>query len=183
MNGGGTCFYINKDWCTDVTVLKKSCSPHLETHFINCRKFYSLREFSLFALVGVYIPPQACATERLQQLADPITDVEKKYSDSLLIILGDFNRANLTHELPKYTQHIKRPTRDTNTMDHCYTILKEAYHPVPLAALGLSDHCLLHLILTYRQKLKTLKPVVRTVRKWTDYSMLQPQTSMNSLTL
>ncbi|XP_038590416.1 uncharacterized protein LOC119914941 [Micropterus salmoides] len=34
--GGGLCFYINEGWCTDVTVLKKSCRPHLETLFINC---------------------------------------------------------------------------------------------------------------------------------------------------
>ena len=44
--GGGTCFYINEGWCTDVTVLKKLCSPHLESLFINCRPFYSPREFA-----------------------------------------------------------------------------------------------------------------------------------------
>ncbi len=53
-------------------------------------------------------------------------------------------------------------------MDHCYTIIKDAYHSVPQAALGLSDHCLVHLIPTYRQKLKSSKPVVRTVKIWTN---------------
>ncbi|KAM3850747.1 cytidine and dCMP deaminase domain-containing protein 1 [Diretmus argenteus] len=33
--------------------------------------------------------------------------------------------------------------------------------------LGHSDHCLVHLIPTYRQKLKTAKPVVKTVKRWT----------------
>ncbi|KAK3525134.1 hypothetical protein QTP86_017771, partial [Hemibagrus guttatus] len=48
--GGGTCFYINERWCTDVTVLKKMCCPDLEAFFINCNPFYSPREFSSFIL-------------------------------------------------------------------------------------------------------------------------------------
>ncbi len=36
----------------------------------------------------------------------------------------------------------------------------------PRAALGLSDHCLVHLIPTYRQKLKSAKPVLRTVKRF-----------------
>ncbi|KAK3548324.1 hypothetical protein QTP70_010182 [Hemibagrus guttatus] len=67
--GSGTCFYINERWCTDVTVLKKMCCPNLEVIFINCKPFYSLREFSSFILVSVYIPPQAHMSSALQ-LAD-----------------------------------------------------------------------------------------------------------------
>ncbi len=39
--GGGLCFYINEGWCSDVTTLKKMCSPNLEALFINCKPFYS----------------------------------------------------------------------------------------------------------------------------------------------
>ncbi|KAL0153466.1 hypothetical protein M9458_051233, partial [Cirrhinus mrigala] len=35
--GGGTCFYINERWCTDVTVLKKMCCSDLEALFIDCK--------------------------------------------------------------------------------------------------------------------------------------------------
>ena len=151
IRGGGICFYINEGWCTDVTVLRITCTPHLESISINCRPFYSPREFSSFILVGVYIPPQACVSEALLQLTDQITSMERKYPDALLIILGDFNKANLSNELPKFRQQIKCPTRDKNTLDHCYTVLKDTYHSVPRAALGLSDHCLVHLLPTYRQ--------------------------------
>ncbi len=51
---------------------------------------------------------------------------------------------------------------------HCYnyyTVLKDAYHSVPCAALGLSDHCLVHLLPAYRQKLKSSKPILRTVKR------------------
>ncbi len=164
----GTCFYINKRWCTDVTVLKKMCCSDLEMLFINCKPFYSPREICSFILVSVYIPPQAHVSSAVQKLADQITDTEQKHPDSVLIILGDFNKANLSRELPKYRQHITCPTRDSNILDHCYTTIKEAYHSVPRAALGLSDHCLVHLIPTYRQKLKSAKPVLRTVKRLTN---------------
>ncbi len=93
-----------------------------------------------FILVSVYIPPQAHVNSALQNLADQITDTAQKHPDPVLIILGDFNKANLSRELPKYRQHVTCPTRDSNILDHCYTAIKEAYHSVPRAALGLSDH-------------------------------------------
>ena len=138
-------------------MLNKPCGPDLETLFINCKPFNSPRAFSLFILVGLYIPPQACVTEALQHLADQITDMER-HPDSLLFVLGDFNRANLSLELPRYRQHVKCPTRDKNTLDHCYNILKEAYLSVPRSALGLSDHCMVHLLPNYRQKFKVKFP-------------------------
>ncbi len=126
--GGGTCFYINENWCTDVTVLKKTCCYDLEVLFINCKPFYLPREFSSFILVSVYIPPQAHVSSALQKLADLITDTEQQHPDSVLIILGDFNTANLSRELPKYRQHVTCPTRYSKILDHCYTTIKDAYH-------------------------------------------------------
>ncbi len=116
----------------------------------------------------VYIPPQAHVSLALQKLADQITDTEQQHPDSVIIIIGYFNKANLSCELPKYRQHVTCPTRDSNILDHCYTTIKDAYHSVPRAALGLSDHCLVNLITTYRQKLKSAKPVLRTVKRWTN---------------
>ena len=67
----------------------------------------------------------------------------------------------------------KCPTRDKNTLDHCYTVLKKECRSVPPAALGLSDHCQVHLLPAYRQPLKSTKPVVKNVRKWTNESKLE----------
>ncbi len=155
--GDRTCFYINERWCTDVKVLKMCCSD-LEALFINCKPFYSPWEFCSFILMSIYIPSQVHVSSAYQKLADQITETEQQHPDSVLIILGDFNIANLSRELPKYKQHVTCPTRDRNILDHCYTTIKNAYHSVPRAALGLSDHCLVHLIPTYRQKLKSAKP-------------------------
>lgn len=89
--------------------------------------------------------------------------------------MGDFNRVRLNHNLPKYKQLVSCPTRGSNTLDHCYTVIKGAYHSVSRAALGHSDHCLLHVIPTYRQKLKSAKPVMKTVRKWTNEAKQEQQ--------
>lgn len=62
--GGGICFYINDAWCTSVTVLSTHCSPNLESLFINCKPFYSPREFSSFIMAGVYIPPKPTRVKR-----------------------------------------------------------------------------------------------------------------------
>ncbi|KAK3569434.1 hypothetical protein QTP86_030061 [Hemibagrus guttatus] len=134
---------------------------------INCKPFYSPREFFSFILVGVYIPPQGNVREAQRALADEIQSVERTNPDALVIVLGDFNKGNLSHELPKYKQFIKCPTREGNVLDHCYTTISGAYRAVPRAALGQSDHIMVHLIPAYRQKLKLCKPAVRTSKKWT----------------
>ena len=99
--GGGICFYINSGWCNDVTVIQQHCSPDLESFIINCKPFYSPREFASFILVGVYIPPQANVQDAQRMLADQILCVERSNPDYLVIVLGDFNKGNLTHNLTK----------------------------------------------------------------------------------
>lgn len=46
------------------------------------------------------------------------------------------------------------PHPTENTLDHCYTAVKEAYGAIPRAALGLSDHLMVHSVPTDRQRLK-----------------------------
>lgn len=108
---------------------KKSCSPHLETIFIDCKLFYSPQECYSFILVSVYISPQVCVSMALEHLADQITNTEHKHSGSLLFVLGDFNRANLSQEMLKFREHMKCPTSD-----HCKTSLEDVHCSVPHGA-------------------------------------------------
>ncbi|XP_053272131.1 uncharacterized protein LOC128430172 [Pleuronectes platessa] len=165
---GGICFYINHGWCSDVKVIKKSCSPELETFFIDCRPFYSPPECTSFILAGVYIHPQVNVHKAQCQVAEQIQGVRgrREHKSSTVIVLGDFNKANLSHKLPEYEQLVKCPTRGENTLDHCYSTIKTAYHAVSRAALGLSDHNLIHLIPASRQKLKLSKPAVLRSKNW-----------------
>lgn len=137
IRGDRICFYISEGWCIDVTVLKKICCPHLQTLFINGKPFYSPQEFPYFYSAQCYIPPQACVSEALQRLIDQITSMEQEHPGTILIILGDFNRANLSNELHKYRQY---NIKYLGTGTHCHTVLKDTYSRVPDAAFKLSDH-------------------------------------------
>ncbi len=108
-----------------------------------------------------YISANICAKIFLKY----ISRIFLKYISKIFL---KYISANLSHELPKYRQHVTCSTRDSNILDHCYTIIKEAFHSVPRAALGLADYCFVHLIPTYRHKLKAAKPVIRTVKRWTN---------------
>lgn len=97
--------------------------------------------------------------------------VEQQNPDSLVIVLGDLNNSNLCHEIPKYRQLMKYPTRDKNILDHCDTTIISAFDAVPCAALGLPDHIMVHLIPVYTDELKLCKPVMRTSNQWTSKAM------------
>ena len=105
---------------------------------------------------------------------------ETTYPDSVIIILGDFNHTNLKKVLPRYKQHVNCSTRNNKTLDHCYTIFKDAYRATTRAPLGESDHATVVLIPTYRQKLKTIKPTTKTVRKRTADSTIALKACLDS---
>ncbi|XP_077990622.1 uncharacterized protein LOC144444944 [Glandiceps talaboti] len=168
VKGGGVCFMINNAWYTDVKILQQSCSPELESLTIKCRPLYLPREFSSIILTAVYIPPRANTVSAINQLSDIITRSENLNPGSFSIITGDFNRANLRKDMPKYYQQVTCTTRGSNTLDHCYTTIKNAYRSIPRAPLGNSDHSTIFLVPAYRQELKRCKPVKRSIPQWTD---------------
>ncbi len=67
----------------------------------------------------------------------------------LRLSCNNYNEANLFGELPKLLKY-----NNACSLTHL---------SVPSAALWFSDHCLVHLTLTYRQKLKSAKAIIRTV--------------------
>ena len=160
--GGGVCFYVSNEWCSDLTVIAELCSPDLELLVIHCKPFYSPREISSIILACVYVQPQAHADTAQQLLADQITEVENKFPNSTLFVMGDFNHTDLRSELPKYHQLVRCATRGERTLDQCYSTIKEAYRAC--APLGNSDHSVIKLIPTYQSLLKKQKPVKRSVQ-------------------
>ena len=89
--GGGVCFYVSNEWCSDLTVIAELCSPDLELLVIHCKPLYSPREISSIILACVYVQPQAHADTAQQLLADQITELENKFPNSTLFVMGDFN--------------------------------------------------------------------------------------------
>ncbi len=107
-----------------LSILSRSCSPHLEHLSIICHPFYLPREFSAVIATAVYIPPQADTSLALSKLHEELSGYINKHPDAASIIAGDFNKANLRKVMPTFHQHVSCPTRGPNTLDHCYTQFK-----------------------------------------------------------
>ena len=114
------CFLVNNQWCSDIKFISKGCTMDIEHLTIKCRPYYLPREFSSVTLTSVYIHPKADTLVALNDLADVISEYENRDPDTLSIIAGDFNKANLKAVLPNFKQHVTCPTRGQNTLDHCY---------------------------------------------------------------
>ncbi len=93
-----------------------------------------------------------------------------KHPDAAFIIAGDFNKANLKKVMPNFHQHISCPTRGLNTLDHCYTPLKNAFKAHSLPAFGKSDHAAIFLTPEYKQRIVQEPPVEREVTRWSSHS-------------
>ncbi len=180
---GGVCFMINKKWCDPryISILSCSCSPHLEHLSIICRPFYLPREFSSIVVTAVYIPPQADTSLALSKLHDVLSGYINKHPNAAFIIAGDFNKANLKKVMPNFHQHISCPTRGLNTLDHCYTPLKNAYKAHSLPAFGKWDHAAIFLTPEYKQRIVQDPPVEREVTCWSSHSEATLQAALDDV--
>lgn len=58
------------------------------------------------------------------------------------------------------------PTRGRNPWNYAYTKIPRRYKALPHPHSGQSDHIFLHLLPTYSQLIKRVKPSVKTVKMW-----------------
>ncbi len=181
--GGGVCFFINKKWCDprNISILLRSCSPHLEHLSIICHPFYLPREFTSILVSAVYIPPQTDTSVALSKLHDELSGYINKHPDTACIIAGDFNKANFKKVIPNFHQHISCPTRGLNTLDHCYTQFKNAYKAHALPAFGKSDNAAIFLTPDYKQRIVQEPPVEREVTRWFSHSEATLQASLDDV--
>ncbi len=86
---------INKKWCDprNISILSRSCSPHLENLSIICCPFYLPREISSIIVTTIYIPTQADTSLALSKLHNMINGYINKHPDVAFIIAGDFNES------------------------------------------------------------------------------------------
>ncbi len=181
--GGGVCFMINKKWCDprNISILSRSCSPHLEHLSIICRPFYLPREFSSIVATAVYIPPHADTSLALSKLHDKLSGYINKHPDAASIIAGDFNKANLKKVMPNFNEHVSCPTRGQNTVDHCYTPFKNAYKAHKLTAFSKSDHDAIFLTPEYKQRLVQDPSVEREVTRRSSHSEAMLQAALDDV--
>uniref|UniRef100_A0A665UD53 Reverse transcriptase domain-containing protein n=1 Tax=Echeneis naucrates TaxID=173247 RepID=A0A665UD53_ECHNA len=166
--GGGLCVYIDNRWCTNVTVKDTHCSPDIEYMMLQCRPFFLCREFTSVVIIAVYVPPQANAKDSMEMLQLSINKHLAAQADSVIIVAGDFNHANLKSVLPKFHKYVNFPTREKNILDQVYCNISNAYKASPLPHLGLSDHLSLSFIPAYKPLICRQKTATKTVKVWTE---------------
>lgn len=88
------CVYTS-GWCDDVTVILQLCSPDLESFFIN----FNLSTPLVSLRSGWCLHSNAGGTAHARR---PDTEYGVDKPGLLSIVLRDFNKGNLNHELPKY---------------------------------------------------------------------------------
>ncbi len=174
---------INKKWCDprSISILWRSCSPHLEHLSIICRPFYLFYEFSSIIVTAVYIPPQEDTSLALFKLHDVLSGYINKHPDAASIIAGDFNKASLRQVMPNFHQHVSCTNRGPNTLDHCYSQFKNAYKARSLPAFGKSDHAAIFLTPEYKQRLAQEPPVQRVVTRWSSHSEAMLQAALDDV--
>ncbi len=86
-----------------------------------------------------------------------------------------------TAEARKTKGHKSCPTRGLNTLDHCYTPLKNAYKAHSLPAFGKLDHAAIFLTPEYKQRIVQGPPVEREVTRWSSHSEAMLQASLDDV--
>ena len=82
--------------------------------------------------MAVYIPPDASVNTALSLLLNTLNKQQRAHPNSVHIMAGDFNKANLKTVLPKFYQHVKCSTKGKNTLDNVHTNIKHVYRATPL---------------------------------------------------
>ena len=101
------------------------------------------RGFSNVVVGVVYHPPRSDNAAMLDYLSNCLSYIESHFPNSGLILLGDFNKLNITRLCSSYNlkQIVKFATRGSDTLDLILTNLSSFYtSPIRISPFGLSDH-------------------------------------------
>ena len=159
---------VKQSWCMHCRIISKSCSENVEYLTVRLRPFYLPRELQCIIVSAVYIPPSAKEEAALKELPSSISEYDNSYPDAAFIILGDFNHCNLWKYIPKLYKSVTFPTRGNNTLDQCYSNIKNAFFATPLPHFGKSDHLAIILRPADTKRLKARPVTIKTVDTWTD---------------
>ena len=156
--GGGLGMLVNNKWATNFTVRETVNSKHYEILTVSFRPHYLPREFGQITVILVYVPGPdfTLAAERISESNNKAVS---RSPDQPVFVLGDFNRCEISDQLPTLHQYVSCPTRMDKTPD--------SYVSRCRPPLGRSDYSVVHLLPKYRQKLKEEPPQVQPIKHWT----------------
>ena len=158
--------YVNCHCCFNITVKEQLYTEYLELLTVALRPYYLPREFNQLFITAVYIHLAADVKLASEGVGRVIHRLSSLSPDAPCFVLGDFNECRLNRFLPQSKQYVTCLTYKDKTVDLCYGNIPGAFTSRPLSGLGRSDHNIVHLVPTYRQKLKRSKPLTRSVKTW-----------------
>lgn len=65
-------------------------------------------------MIAVYIPPQVDTDVALSALHDLLCAIQNRHPDTVVTMMGDFNRANFKHVTPNFYQHVTLAEEQTH---------------------------------------------------------------------
>ncbi len=126
-HGSGVCLYVNKRWCSSVTVRERLCTADIELLAVSLRPFYLPREFPQLFFILVYIHPKAKSSAASEHIMSTLNRFELISPDSPKFVLGDFNHCSADNFLKGFYQYVTCSTRMGKTLDKCYGTVPNAY--------------------------------------------------------
>ena len=131
------------------------------------RPYYIPREFSHVILTAIYVPNNTVANKAALDISEALRNYESSAPDALFLINEDINHCKLLQSGNQHYQHIHRTTRNTATLDYCYSNAKDSYSAIQMANLGESDHNVVFVIPKYLPIVQRIKPKTVLVKNWT----------------
>ena len=158
--------YVDKDRATNITVRETANTPDYEILHVSFHPHYLPRDFTQVSVILVYVPgPNNNAAA--DHIADCYNSALARSMDQPVILLGDFNTCDITKHLPQLQQCVTKPTHNKGkVLDKFFVKIMDSYTDRYSAPLGMSDHCVVHLLPKYRQLVKSEGPKTRIIRKW-----------------
>ena len=111
--------YIEQKWSSNNQVIHKHTDEHLEILSVKSRPHWLPREFTSTITVTCSAPftknsrTKSAVNKTVNNIKSHINQLESKYPDACIIIMGDFNQ--LPFQLQNYYQIVRKPTRGRNT--------------------------------------------------------------------
>ena len=173
--------------CYKVRYCIRVVSNDFEAIWLKLKPLRLRRGISCIILCNLYHPPKGNDQDLINYLYEALTTNEARFANCGIIILGDFNKLNLSRlkNSFKLCQIVKFPTRSASFLDLVLTNMKQIYdEPTKRPPFGLSDHLsveIQHLKRPTNQKAKfytisrDLRPTKRHIK-----GLIETQNSCNA---
>jgi hypothetical protein len=106
--GGGISIYINKSWSKSNKIIHSLNQSDIEILSVISRPMWLPREFSSVITVACYAPctgsdgTKSATANTARLITQNINDIQLKYPNSVILIMGDFNKVKIS--IPDFKQ-------------------------------------------------------------------------------